>query len=128
MRRHAKAVNFGIVYGISDYGLSKNLGISRKQAKTFIENYFEQYPQIKNYMDEAIKKARENGYAETIMHRRRYLPDIQKCNGSCHTPGHPLQCRLSRHSRRLRSAPSAAAAPRPGRYRPGGLRNNRYNW
>lgn len=80
MRRHAKAVNFGIVYGISDYGLSKNLGISRKQAKTFIENYFEQYPQIKNYMDEAIKKARENGYAETIMHRRRYLPDIHSKN------------------------------------------------
>ena len=80
MRRHAKAVNFGIVYGISDYGLSKNLGISRKQAKTFIENYFEQYPQIKSYMDEAIKKARENGYAETIMHRRRYLPDIHSKN------------------------------------------------
>ncbi|WP_282804895.1 DNA polymerase I [Lactobacillus isalae] len=80
MRRHAKAVNFGIVYGISEYGLSKNLGISRKQAKTFIENYFEQYPQIKDYMDEAIKKARENGYAETIMHRRRYLPDIHSKN------------------------------------------------
>lgn len=80
MRRHAKAVNFGIVYGISDYGLSKNLGISRKQAKKFIENYFEQYPQIKNYMDDAIKKARENGYAETIMHRRRYLPDIHSKN------------------------------------------------
>ena len=80
MRRHAKAVNFGIVYGISDYGLSKKLGISRKQAKTFIENYFEQYPQIKNYMDDAIKKARENGYAETIMHRRRYLPDIHSKN------------------------------------------------
>lgn len=76
MRRHAKAVNFGIVYGISDYGLSKNLGISRKQAKTFIDNYFEQYPQIKDYMDKAIKEAREKGYAETIMHRRRYLPDI----------------------------------------------------
>lgn len=80
MRRHAKAVNFGIVYGISDYGLSKNLGISRKQAKTFIDNYFEQYPQIKNYMDKAIKEAREKGYAETIMHRRRYLPDIHSKN------------------------------------------------
>lgn len=80
MRRHAKAVNFGIVYGISDYGLSKNLGISRKQAKTFIDNYFEQYPQIKNYMNKAIKEAREKGYAETIMHRRRYLPDIHSKN------------------------------------------------
>ena len=80
MRRHAKAVNFGIVYGISDYGLSKNIGISRKQAKEFIENYFEQYPQIKDYMDNAIKEAREKGYAETIMHRRRYLPDIHAKN------------------------------------------------
>lgn len=76
MRRHAKAVNFGIVYGISDYGLSKNLGISRKRAKEFIENYFEQYPQIKDYMNKAVQEAREKGYAETIMHRRRYLPDI----------------------------------------------------
>ena len=80
MRRHAKAVNFGIVYGISDYGLSKNIGISRKQAKEFIDNYFEQYPQIKDYMDQAIKEAREKGYAETIMHRRRYLPDIHAKN------------------------------------------------
>lgn len=80
MRRHAKAVNFGIVYGISDYGLSKNLGISRKRAKEFIDNYFEQYPQIKDYMDKAVKEAREKGYAETIMHRRRYLPDIHAKN------------------------------------------------
>ncbi len=80
MRRHAKAVNFGIVYGISDYGLSKNLGISRKRAKEFIENYFEQYPQVRSYMDQAVKFAREHGYAETIMHRRRYLPDIHSKN------------------------------------------------
>lgn len=80
MRRRAKAVNFGIVYGISDYGLSKNLNISRKQAKEFIDNYFEQYPQIKDYMDKAVKFAREKGYAETIMHRRRYLPDIHAKN------------------------------------------------
>lgn len=80
MRRRAKAVNFGIVYGISDYGLSKNLNISRKQAKEFIDNYFEQYPQIREYMDKAVKFAREKGYAETIMHRRRYLPDIHAKN------------------------------------------------
>lgn len=79
-RRRAKAVNFGIVYGISDYGLSKNLGISRKQAKSFIESYFDQYPGIQAYMDQAVKKAREKGYAETIMHRRRYLPDIHAKN------------------------------------------------
>lgn len=80
MRRRAKAVNFGIVYGISDYGLSKNLNISRKQAKEFIDNYFEQYPQIRDYMDKAVQEAREKGYAETIMHRRRYLPDIHAKN------------------------------------------------
>ncbi|MBC6342894.1 DNA polymerase I [Lactobacillus kimbladii] len=80
MRRRAKAVNFGIVYGISDYGLSKNLNISRKKAKEFIDNYFEQYPQIKDYMDKAVQVAREKGYAETIMHRRRYLPDIHAKN------------------------------------------------
>lgn len=80
MRRHAKAVNFGIVYGISDYGLAKNLGISRQEAQNFINNYFEQYPQIKDYMKAAVKLAREKGYAETIMHRRRLLPDIHNKN------------------------------------------------
>src|SRR5699024_12702828 len=75
MRRHAKAVNFGIVYGISDYGLSKNLGISRKRAQEFIDNYFEQYPQIREYMDKAVQTAREKGYAETIIHRRCYMHD-----------------------------------------------------
>lgn len=80
MRRHAKAVNFGIVYGISDYGLAKDIGISRKQAKQFIDNYFDQYSQVHEYMDRAIKAAREKGYAETIMHRRRYLPDIHAKN------------------------------------------------
>ncbi|MBA1392952.1 DNA polymerase I, partial [Lactobacillus sp. XV13L] len=80
MRRRAKAVNFGIVYGISDYGLSKNLNISRKQAQEFIDNYFDQYPQIQEYMTKAVQVAREKGYAETIMHRRRYLPDIHAKN------------------------------------------------
>lgn len=80
MRRHAKAVNFGIVYGISDYGLSKSLGISRKQAKEFIDNYLKQYPQVKEYMEKAVEVARKNGYAETIMHRRRYLPNINAKN------------------------------------------------
>lgn len=79
-RRHAKAVNFGIVYGISDYGLAKNLGISRRQAKNFIDSYFDQYPQVAEYMQRAVKVARAKGYAETIMHRRRYLPDINVKN------------------------------------------------
>ncbi|WP_119325981.1 DNA polymerase I [Companilactobacillus musae] len=80
MRRQAKATNFGIVYGISDYGLSQNIGISRKQAAAFIDSYFEQYPGVKKYMDDIVKYARENGYVETIMHRRRYLPDIHSSN------------------------------------------------
>jgi len=80
MRRQAKATNFGIVYGISDYGLSQNIGITRKQAAAFIDSYFEQYPGVKQYMDDIVKYARENGYVETIMHRRRYLPDIHSSN------------------------------------------------
>lgn len=80
MRRKAKATNFGIVYGISDYGLSQNIGISRKEAHQFIEAYFEQYPQVKAYMDNIVKQAREQGYVETLFHRRRYLPDIHASN------------------------------------------------
>ncbi len=80
MRRKAKATNFGIVYGISDYGLSQNIGISRKEAHQFIQAYFEQYPQVKAYMDNIVKVARKQGYVETLFHRRRYLPDINATN------------------------------------------------
>ncbi|UQS83351.1 DNA polymerase I [Bombilactobacillus thymidiniphilus] len=80
MRRKAKATNFGIVYGISDYGLAKNIGISRTEAAQFIQSYFDQYPDVKKYMDQMVQLARENGYVETIMHRRRYLPDIHARN------------------------------------------------
>lgn len=80
MRRQAKAVNFGIVYGISDYGLSQNLGISRKEAKTFIERYFASYPSVKAYMDEIVQEAKQKGYVTTLMKRRRYLPDITSRN------------------------------------------------
>jgi DNA polymerase-1 len=80
MRRQAKAVNFGIVYGISDYGLSQNLGISRKEAQQYIDTYFENYPGIKKYMEESVREAKEKGYCETIYHRRRYLPDINSRN------------------------------------------------
>ncbi|MGX7058633.1 DNA polymerase I [Vagococcus humatus] len=80
LRRQAKAVNFGIVYGISDYGLSQNLGISRQQAKTFIETYFDKYPGVKEYMEKAVEEAKEKGYVETLWHRRRYLPDIHARN------------------------------------------------
>jgi len=76
-RRNAKAVNFGVVYGISDFGLSNNLGISRKEAKAYIDTYFERFPGIKNNMDEVV---RDKGYVETLFKRRRELPDINSCN------------------------------------------------
>ncbi|MCF6515154.1 DNA polymerase I [Lactobacillus sp. S2-2] len=76
IRRQAKAVNFGIVYGISAYGLSNNVGISRQDAQKFIDKYFEEYPGIKKYMDSTIEFAKENGYVETISSRRRYIDDI----------------------------------------------------
>ncbi|HEL0606920.1 DNA polymerase I [Streptococcus equi subsp. zooepidemicus] len=75
-RRNAKAVNFGIVYGISDFGLSNNLGIPRKQAKAYIDTYFERYPGIKDYMERVVREAKDKGYVETLFKRRRQLPDI----------------------------------------------------
>lgn len=80
MRRQAKAVNFGIVYGISDYGLSQNLGITRKEAAEFIERYFQSYPGVKRYMEEIVQDAKQKGYVTTLLHRRRYLPDITSSN------------------------------------------------
>lgn len=80
MRRQAKAVNFGIVYGISDYGLSQNLGISRKAAQQYIDTYFANYPGVKKYMEESVREAKDKGYAETLYNRRRYLPDINSRN------------------------------------------------
>ena len=80
MRRNAKMVNFGIIYGISAFGLSERLNIPRKEAAAIIENYFAKYPGIKTYMDESIEIAREKGYVETIMGRRRYLRDINSSN------------------------------------------------
>ncbi|MEN9972734.1 MAG: hypothetical protein RIS20_1081 [Bacteroidota bacterium] len=79
-RSAAKAVNFGIIYGQSAFGLSQNLSISRTEAKGIIDAYFEQYNTIKKYMDNVIAQARELGYVETIMKRRRYLPDINSAN------------------------------------------------
>ena len=79
-RRNAKAVNFGIIYGQSAFGLSQNLGIPRKEAGEIIENYFNTYPGIKKYMNDTMNFARENGYVETIMGRRRYLRDINSAN------------------------------------------------
>jgi DNA polymerase-1 len=82
MRRNAKMVNFGIIYGISAFGLADRLNISRTEAKGIIENYFRQYPYIKEYMDLSIQRAREKGYVETILGRRRYLRDINSGNAT----------------------------------------------
>lgn len=80
MRRQAKAVNFGIVYGISDYGLSQSLNITRKEAKLFIDDYLASFPGVKQYMSDIVKDAKANGYVETLLHRRRYIPDITSRN------------------------------------------------
>ncbi|HHZ17627.1 MAG TPA: DNA polymerase I [Clostridia bacterium] len=80
MRRAAKAVNFGIIYGISDFGLSRDIGISRAEAKEYIANYFARYPQVKAYLDRTVEQARAKGYVTTILNRRRYLPDIHSRN------------------------------------------------
>ncbi|UBM59110.1 DNA polymerase I [Marinilongibacter aquaticus] len=80
MRRKAKMVNFGIIYGISAFGLAQRLGIARSEAKEIIDNYFEQFSRVKDFMDECIAKARETEYAETVLGRRRYLRDINSRN------------------------------------------------
>ena len=80
MRRVAKTTNFGIIYGQSAFGLAEKLGISRNEAKTIIENYFEQYPAIKNYIDERTRFAKKHHYAETLLGRRRWLRDINSAN------------------------------------------------
>jgi len=80
MRRKAKTVNFGIIYGISAFGLSQRVGISRGEAKEIIENYFKQFGGVKEYMDDTVNKAREQGYVETILGRRRYMRDILSAN------------------------------------------------
>lgn len=80
MRRKAKTANFGIIYGISIFGLAERMNVDRKEAKELIDGYFETYPQVKTYMDKSIEVAREKGYVETIFHRKRFLPDINSRN------------------------------------------------
>ena len=79
-RSEAKAVNFGIVYGISDYGLAQQLGISNKKAKEYIKQYLEKYNGVKAFMDNIVEKAKEDGYVETLFHRRRYIPELKSNN------------------------------------------------
>ncbi len=82
MRSRSKMVNFGIIYGISAFGLADRLNISRTEAKEIIESYFQQYHRIKEYMDESVERAKKNGFVETILGRRRYLPDINSGNAT----------------------------------------------
>ena len=80
MRRNAKAVNFGIVYGISDFSLAEDIGVSRKEAKAYIESYLERYAGVRAYMQQVVEQARKDGYVTTLMGRRRYLPELQSKN------------------------------------------------
>ncbi|MBD1380085.1 DNA polymerase I [Metabacillus arenae] len=80
MRRQAKAVNFGIVYGISDYGLSQSLGITRSEAGEFIKRYLESFEGVKEYMEDIVQEAKQNGFVKTLLHRRRYIPEITSRN------------------------------------------------
>lgn len=82
LRRSAKAINFGLIYGMSSFGLAQQLGLSRSQAQTYIDLYFSRYPGVKNYMDNIREQARNQGYVETLFGRRLYLPDIQSKNAS----------------------------------------------
>ncbi len=82
MRRKAKTANFGIIYGISTFGLSERLGVSRTEAKELIDGYFMSFPGVKDYIDTTIENARRDGYVETLLHRRRYLPDINSKNAN----------------------------------------------
>ena len=79
-RRNAKAVNFGIVYGISSFGLSQDLSITRKEAAEYIEHYFETYPGVKKFLDDTVKQAKEKGYVSTLFGRRRPVPELRSSN------------------------------------------------
>ena len=80
MRRSAKAVNFGIVYGISGFGLARNIGVSLREADAYIATYFERYPRVKDFMDEAVRLGYERGYAQTMLGRRRQLHELKNPN------------------------------------------------
>ena len=81
-RRSAKAINFGLIYGMSAFGLAKQLGIGRGDAQKYVDLYFERYPGVKRYMDETRQRARDQGYVETVFGRRLHLPDIQSRNSA----------------------------------------------
>jgi DNA polymerase-1 len=80
MRQSAKAVNFGIVYGIGDFSLAKDLGITRKEARKYIDDYLERYPGVRRYMHDTVVKGKEDGFVSTMFNRRRYLPELRSSN------------------------------------------------
>ncbi len=98
-RRNAKAINFGLIYGMSAFGLAKQLGLPRKEAQDYIDLYFERYPGVKRYMEETRAQASEQGYVETLFGRRLYLPEIRSSNGQRRQAAErtainaPMQCR-----------------------------------
>ena len=82
MRREAKVINFGIIYGMSAYGLSQQLGSDPKTAQAYIDEYFKRYPKVQTYIENSLEDARKKGYVTTLRHRRRYLPDIHSPNAA----------------------------------------------
>jgi len=80
MRARAKAVNFGIIYGIGDFSLSRDLGITRKEAKRYIDEYLDNYPEVRRYMHDIVEFGKKHGYVTTIFNRRRYLPELKSSN------------------------------------------------
>ncbi|MFR5785379.1 MAG: DNA polymerase, partial [Acutalibacteraceae bacterium] len=106
MRKRAKAVNFGIIYGIGDYSLSEDIGVSMREAKAYIESYFEKYPRIRAYMDAVKAAARSDGYVSTLFGRRRYIPELQSKRKQLEAFGErvamntPIQGRLPTSSKR----------------------------
>ena len=89
-RSRAKAVNFGIVYGISDFSLAQDIGVSRAEAKEYIDNYLEKYSGVRRYMTDVVEEARQKGYASTIFGRRRYLPELESKNYNIRSFGRGL--------------------------------------
>jgi DNA polymerase-1 len=82
MRREAKVINFGIIYGMSAYGLSQQLGVEPKISQNYIDAYFRKYAGVQAYIENSLKEAKQKGYVTTLLHRRRYLPDIQSPNST----------------------------------------------
>ena len=112
MRRQAKAVNFGVVYGISAFGLSRNLGISRAEAARFIDHYFAQYPRVRAWIDRTIEEARDNGYVTTLLQRRR-VPDLNSRTTTCGAERVAINTRAGAPRTSSRSRWSAGCGP-PG--------------